>query len=909
MRDWRSYVRERLSLPAFPPEREAEAIDELAHQLEDVARSAMAAGATDAEASAIAEQHVQDWTTLANEIAKEDRLRLLPIDRRLADRAGLGASQGWWRRATAGLASDLLYGVRMFRLNPGFTLIAVLTLAAGIGSTAALFGIVDSVLLRPLPFRDSDRLLRLISLRTNGEPGGISYPDFLDWRSRSHAFDGMAVYTPRNFVLREQAGAGITQVRGAVVSEDLFTILGASAIAGRTFVQAEYGAGQPTTVVLGHRLWRDRFGSDPQVVGRSIELDRKPATVVGVMPQGFTFPIEPDPIELWTTIAVDNRDAKSLGAQRGVHYLNGIGRLAPGASVEQAQAELGSIVSALNKEHPESDPRGVLVRPELGELVAEVRSVWLALFGAAGCLLLIACANVVNMLLARAASRRKELAVRFALGAGRGRLVRQLLTEHALLGGAGGALGLVFANWCITILKLAAPRDVPRLQQAGLNGSVLLFTIAASFGAVVLFGVMPALHASGSDPARLASLAGRDRSDEAGGRIRRGLVVVQIALAMVLLVGGALLIGTVVRLQRVDPGFSPTHLVTFRLDLPDEYPTDREGVFYRELLDRLRSMPGVRAASAAYAMPFSGRDLTTTTEIEGRQAPPGAHDETIFNIIQPGLFETLGVRLLEGRDFTERDSLTSPPVAIVNEAFVRRFFASANPIGRHVKPGIGNGYEKDPLREIVGVAPDLRAASLRNAPEPQVYVPAAQCPSIGNAMVVVRTDLDEQDVARMSRRVVTSLDRSVPVSRVKTIEQYIFASVVQPRFSSLLLGLFAVLSSTLAAVGLYGLISYAVAQRTREIGVRLALGAAPRSVLTMILRQGAAISLAGIAVGVVAALIFTSGMTSLLYGVGPRDPTIFAGVACLLFFVALLACAVPAARAMRVNPITALRSE
>jgi putative ABC transport system permease protein len=907
MRNWRAYVRARLHLPGFPPEREAEAIDEVACQLEDVARSAMDGGASEDEACAIAERHVADWLALADDIAKEDRMRRMPVERRLAERADLGPSHAWWKRLGAGFASDLFYGLRMLRLKPGFALIAVLTLAAGIGTTSALFGIVHSVLLRPLPFRDSDRLLRLISLRSNGEPGGISYPDFQDWRARSRTFDGMAVYSPRNFTVRE--AAGINQIRGAVVSEDLFTILGASAIVGRIFVQAEYAAGQPTTVVLGHRLWRDRFGTDPRIVGRTIELDHKPATVIGVMPADFTFPIEPAPIELWTTIAVDNRDAKSLGAQRGVHYLNGIGRLASGASIEQAQAELGSIVSALNKEHPENDPRGVLVRPELAELVADVRSVWLALFGAAGCLLLIACANVVNMLLARAASRRKELAVRFALGAGRLRLVRQLLTEHAILGVLGGAAGLVFARWCITILKHAAPADVPRLHQAGLDTSVLVFTVAVSLGAVVIVGILPALQASAEDPTRLASLRGRERTDESGGRIRRVLVVVQVALAMVLLVGGALLIRTVLRLQRVDPGFSPTHLVTFRVDLPDDYPAEREEIFYQELLVRLRAMPGVRAAAAAYGVPFSGRDLTTTTEIEGRPVGAGIHDEAVFNIIQPGLFHALGVSILEGRDFTARDRLDSLPVAIVNQAFVRRFFAGVNPIGRHVKPGIGNGYDKEPLREIVGIAPDMRASNPRTPPEPQIFVPAAQCPSIGNALVVVRTDLDQQDVARMSRRLVASLDQSIPVSRVKTIEEYIDSTVVQPRFGSLLLGSFAMLSSALAGIGLYGLISYAVTQRTREIGVRLALGAAPRSVLTMILRQGAAISLTGIAIGLLAALVFTTWLTSLLYDVGPRDPITFLEVSCVLLGVALLACTIPAVRAMRVDPVMALRDE
>jgi putative ABC transport system permease protein len=864
----------------------------------------MDAGANEEQACAIAERHVPDWTRLAADVAREERPRAMPIECRLAERLDDQASPTRWRGLTSGLAGDLLYGVRVLRTHRTFTLIAAFTLAVGIGTTAALFSIVDAVLLRPLPFREPDRLVRLISLRPDGQRGGISYPDFLDWQARSRAFDGMAVYTARNFALRE--AEGVSQVRGAVVSADLFTILGASTSLGRMFVAAEYAPGDATAIVLGDRLWRERFGADPHIVGRSIELDHKSAIIVGVMAAGFEFPIESERAELWTTIAVD---ARSLAAQRGVHYLNGIARLGSQASLTEAQAELSSIVSALNQQYPENDPRGALVRPELADLVADVRSQWLMLFGGAGCLLLIGCANVVNMLLARGTSRRKEFAVRFALGASRQRLVRQLLTEHGLLGALGCALGLVFAYWCIALLKQVAPPGAPRLEQAGMNLGVLLFAIAVSFAAVVLFGLIPTLHASTHDPARLASLAGRGHQDEAGGRIRRALVVAQIAIAMVLLVGGALLMRTLVRLQNVDLGFSASRVVTFRVDLPDEYPAARERSFYQELLDRLRAMPGVRAASAAYAVPLSGRELGTSTEVEGRPVKSGVHDQANFNIVQPELFQTLGVRLLAGRDFTEHDSLESVPVAIVNDTFARRFFAGVHPLGRHVRPGIGNGYQKEPLREIVGVAHDIPSSSLKTAPEPEIYVPAAQCPSVGNSIVVARTDFDPQDFARHARRLVASVDRSVSVSRVRTLEQYVSSILVQPRFSSLLLGLFAVLSSTLAALGLYGLISYAVAQRTQEIGIRLALGAAPRGVLALVLRQGAGIALAGIGVGLMGALGVTAYMTSLLYGVGPRDPITFAGVACVLFSVTLAACTIPAARAMRVDPITALRHE
>ncbi len=885
MRNWHAYVRERLHLPGLSPEREAEAVEEIALQLEDVARSASARGASESEANAIAERHVPDWTVLATDLMRTNRPHRMPADRRLG----------------VGFTADLLYALRMLRTQRAFTIVAALTLAVGIGATSALFSVVDAVLLRPLPYRDPDRVVRLISIRANGEPGGISYPDFLDWQARNRTFERMAVYTSRNFALRE--ADGVTQIRGAVVSADLFTVLGASPSLGRTFVPAEYAVGAPMTVVIGDRLWRERFGADPQVLGRTLEVDHKPATIVGVMPRGFEFPIETERAELWTTIAVD---AGSLASQRGVHYLDGIGRLAASASLEQAHEELNAIVKALNHEHRENDPRSARVRPELAELVADVRSEWLALFAAAGCLLLIACANVVNMLLARAATRRKEFALRFALGAGRLRVIRQLLIEHAALGVFGAVLGLVFARWCIALLKQVAPPGVPRLDQAGLNPNAVLFAILISCVAIVLFGLIPALHASMPHPDRLATLGVRSQSDSAGARTRRALVIVQIAIAMVLLIGGALLIATVVHLQHVDPGFSAARVITFRIDLPDEYPAARERVFYDQLLERIRALPGVTDASAAYSVPLSGRALNTGVEVEGRPKRTSG-DETYFNLAQPGLFQTLRTRILKGRDFTSHDDLTSRPVAIVNKAFARTYFNDLDPIGRHINPGIANGYDKAPLREIVGVVDDIHVSSLRTPPAPEVYVPTAQCPSIGNSVMVVRASRDPQDISRSAKSVVASVDRNASVSRVRTLEDYVSSTIVQPQFSSLLLGCFAVFSSALAALGLYGLIAYSVTQRTQEIGVRLALGAAPSGVLLMILRQGARIALTGIALGLAAALIVSELLTAFLYGVGPRDVMTFGATASLLFIVALVACAIPATRAMRVDPISALR--
>jgi putative ABC transport system permease protein len=912
MPDWRAYVRDRIRLPAMSPEREEEIVEELAAQLDDVFRDALNRGAGESDAIAAVEAHVPDWAALSREVSAANRRHRVHVEVRMQNDLEQKTFPGRLGNMIAWLAADFLYAVRVLRKSPGFALAATLTLGLGIGATTSLFSVVHAVLLRPLPFDDPERLVRLISLRADQERGGISYPDFLDWKAQSDVFERMAVFVGRDAVLTQSGQA--SHVRAAAVSAELFGVLGASALAGRTFAPGEDtpgAAGGANAVVLSHRLWRERFGADPRIVGGTIDLDRAKSTVVGVMPVGFQFPIAAERIDLWTTMAVyaaTNTAGESMTTQRGVHFLDGIARLKPDVTLRQAQDQLSALVARLNQQYPD-DARGILVLSESSELVAKVRFAWLALLGATACLLLIACANVAGLLLARASSRRPELAVRTALGAGRGRLILQLLMEHTMLAVVGGLLGFSLAYWGTMLLKLLAPEDVPRISEVSLDGPVMVFAAAATMLTVALFGVGPAFHASRFDLVRSMKLGGRGQTNGGSHHARRLLVVGQVAVALVLLVGGGLLFKSLMRLYTVNPGLDPTHILSFQLDLPSEYTPARERSFYEQLIPGLRSLPGVRSASAVLALPLSGMTVQTSFRLEGEPATEPHQHQTSFNVVEPDYFRTLGIPILKGRDFTARDDLKSVPVVIVNERFARQFFAGQDPLGQRIRPGIGNGYKDEPLREIVGVVGGVRAADLKTEPVPEAYLPGAQCPSIGSAAVVLRTTGEPEDITRGARHLVAALDSSIPVHDVKTLEQYLARWVVQPRFNSLLLGMFAALSVTLAAVGLYGLIGYTVARRTHEVGIRLALGATPTEVLTLILRQGVATALSGIVIGVLAALVLARWISTLLYEVSPLDPLIFAGAAILLLCVALVACFLPARRAMRVDPMAALRFE
>jgi putative ABC transport system permease protein len=817
----------------------------------------------------------------------------------------------WWDH----LVQDLRFGLRTLAKNPSFTAVAVLTLALGIGANTAIFSVVNAVLLRPLPFPAPDELVRVVSVRLRENvPDNASYPDFADWRAQNHVFERMAAFHADSFTLTGQGEAA--HIPGAIVSADLFSLLSARPALGRTFLPEEDNlgaAGGGLVVILSYRLWQERFGADPGIVGRTIELDNRSFTVVGVMPAGFQFPIQAEPIDFWTTFAVEfiaPTGGQSMAEQRGAHYLDVVARLKPHVSGTQAQAEMRTIVNALNKQYPENAPRGVRIVPELDQLVGDVRPALLVLLAAVGCVLLIGCANVANLLLARAAARQKEMAVRGALGAGRGRIIRQLLTESLLLASVGGTLGTALALWGIHAVVGLVPEDIPRLAGIHLDGSVLVFTILLSLLTGILFGLAPALQVSRPNVMESLKEGGRGLADSLHrSHMRSFLVVFDMAVAVVLLVGAGLLIQSFWHLQRVDPGFNPHRILTFKIDLPyTRYEGVHQTQFFQQAVMRLNRLPGVRSASLVLPLPLDGDEIDTSFDIEGRHAVRADQPRTNYSWTEPGYFRTLGIPLLRGRDFTERDDLKATPVVIINETLARNFFPHRDPIGLRIKPGISNGYKESPMREIVGVVGDVKLNGLTAPAGPQVYVPVAQSP-LGNMIVVVHTEIDPLSVAPTVRKEVAAMDKDLPIYGVKTLDQYLGESVAQPRFDTSLVGIFAALALALAAVGLYGVVSYSATLRTHEIGVRVALGAQKGDVLELVVGQAFKLALIGVAIGIAGALMLTRFLSSLLYGVRPTDPLTFIAVSMILTSVALMAGYIPARRATKVDPLVALRYE
>ena len=809
------------------------------------------------------------------------------------------------------LLQDLKYGIRMLVKNPGFTAIAVIALAPGIGPTTAIFSVVNAVLLKPLPFVEPSQLLMVYetNLQRGFNRGTMSYPNFADVRDQNQVFEKMSSYHSGDFIL---TGRGEPlRLQGAVVNADLFPLLGVKASLGRTFLPDEDKPGSVRVVVLSNRLWRNHFNSDPGVVGNSLVLDGKNFTVVGVMPEGFQFPVQNEPVELWSTIAGEASGEDPMTSHRGAHYMNAIARLKPGVTIEQARADLETIAGRLEQQYPDTNShRGVFIESALESLVTDVRLALLVILGAVGCVLLIACANVANLLLARATSRHKEMAIRAALGASRLRVMRQLLTESIFLAILGGSIGLLLALWGTSLLVSIIGNDVPRSAEIGIDGRVLGFTLLVSLLTGVVFGLVPALHSSKTDLTESLKEGGRGSTEGSRRNTMRGaLVIIEVAIAVVLLAGAGLLIQSLLRLQHVNPGFNPKNVLSFSLGLPEvKYSTQKQIDFFNEIISRIESLPGVQAASAVLPLPLGSDRIRITFETEGRSIPRSELPASEYRAVALNYFRTMGIPLLKGRDFDERDSRQSTQVIVVNEDFAQRFFPGDDAIGKHIKPGMSNGEDKPAWREIVGIVGSVHHLSLSSEPTPEYYVPHTQMP-FDSMTIVARTEGDPRALISAVQREVRALDSELPVYNIKTLEEYVAASVAQPRFNTVLLAIFAGIALVLTAVGLFGVMSYTVRQRTHEIGIRMALGAAQTDVLKMVVRQGMTLAGIGMGIGLAGAYFLTQLITSMLFGIGATDPLTFVAISVVLAIVALGACFVPARRATRVDPMVALRYE
>jgi len=804
--------------------------------------------------------------------------------------------------------------MRMLVKRPGFTLIAIIALALGIGANTAIFSVINTVLLKPLPFPDPDRLMSVWATHPQRgiKHGAVSYPDFADWRDQNQVFERMAGYHEGAFTLT--GGDEPARLQGEIVSADMFTLLGATPVMGRAFLPEEDKPGDKgRVVILSHRLWKQRFNSDPDIVDKTLTLDGASYTIVGVMPEGFQFPIQNEPVDLWMTFAPESAasDGEPMTANRGAHYMAVIGRLKPGVTKTQAQAELDTIAARLEQQYPDTNKyRGTQVIAALEDLVGDVRQPLLILFGAVGCVLLIACVNVANLLLARATSRHKELAIRSALGASRLRVMRQLLTESVMLALAGGALGLLVAMWGTDLLVAISRDDLPRVTQITLDTRVLGFTLLISVLTGIIFGLVPALQSSKPDLSDALKEGGRGSTEGAHRNlIRSVLVIAEVAIASVLLIGAALLIQSLSRLQHINPGFNSHNVLTLNLGLPEvKYSTEKQIVFYRDLLERVRALPGVTSASGVLPLPLSGDRIRVTFETEGRPLPKGDLPASEYRGIGLDYFRTMSIPFLRGRDFNERDTKSSPAVIIINQSFADQFFPGEDPIGKRIKPGISFDDAEPAMREIVGIVGNVKHQELAAIADPEYYVPFAQLP-FEFLTLVVKSDSDPRPLATAIRQQVQAIDKDLPVYAVKLLDDYLAASVAQPRFNTLLLSIFAGLALLLTVVGLYGVMSYSVVQRTHEIGIRMALGAQGNDVLQMVVGQGMKLTLAGVGIGLTAAFALTRLLSSLLYGVSATDPLTFGVVAVLLTVVALAACFIPARRATKVDPMVALRYE
>ena len=808
------------------------------------------------------------------------------------------------------LATDFQRAIRRLLQSPGHSLVILLTLSLGIGATTTVFSVVDAVILRPLPYSHPDQLAEAEQVGRHGyEPSDISYPDFFDMRSQNHSFSHLVSYHGKSVTLTSSNQA--IHLDGEVVSWDILPVLGIEPELGRGFRPEEEREGS-RVVLISHSLWESQFAGDPSVLGQSIGMDNDRFAIIGVMPASFRFPLAEPQNAFWTTLAVDNDPANSQSAvnSRSTHFLGVIGRLSPGSSLALATQDLKAIAANLAKQYPmtNSGQTSARVQSELAIVLGDTRTLLFIVFGAVVLLLLIACGNVANLMLVRVREREREIAIRSALGAGRRRILQESLVESVLLGLSGGVAGCALAFVSTPVALSLIGDSMPRSQDAKVNLAVLTFAALTSMASAIFFGVVPAMRASRVDPISMLKDGGGSGSYRRDW-LRSGVVVGQIALSILLTAGAGLLAMSFFKLLHAPDGFNPDHLLVYLFNLPDQQYHDKIPQFYQEYFEKLRALPGVESAGGARVVPMTAGDLDTAFDDPLRPSAPAQHVRAELTPVSTGFFEAMQVPVLEGRDFTEADDVRSRPVMIVNHAFAQQFLAGENPIGKLLRPHEANGAEAPPLREIVGVVADVRHGATQHEMPAVMYLPTNQLPSWCCYYSVVRTSVDPLSLEPAVRHLVATLDRNIPVTEVRTMPDLIGMQLTKPRFAIQLMGSFAVLAMIMTVVGLYGVMLYSVSRRTREIGIRLALGAQRNRVLLMVLRESGTLLLSGTAIGLVATFVSTSVLQSMLYKTGTRNPFVLAAVSIVEVLIGMIAAFIPALRAASVQPVTALRTE
>ena len=897
MPDWKEEIRRLLSRLRLSPTREAEIIEELAQHLDDRYEQLLQSGATKEEAHQAALHELTGSDLLAQELRRVERpTQQEPVV--LGAQGRMSMFKDFWQ--------DLRYGLRTLVKNPGFTIVAVIALALGIGANSAIFSVVNTVLLRPLPYKNPDQLVMVWEDDTKG-----GYPrdtpavgNYIDWRDQNQVFESMAAMADLSV---NMTGSGEPErISGQLVSANLFSLLGVEPQLGRAFLPEEDQPNGNCVVTLSHGLWQRRFGSDKNIIGKALTLNGGSCTVVGVMPPTFQFPNRET--ELWTPIAFSPQQVTN----RRRHYLEVIARMKPGVTLQQAQAEMNTIAVRLQQQYPDQNADlGAAVTPLHEHLTGDIKPALLILLGAVGFVLLVACANVANLLLARAAVRQKEIAIRVALGASRFRLIRQFLTESLLLAALGGGVGLLLSLWGVSLLQSFVPENISQVKAVTIDGKVLIFTLLVSLLTGLIFGLAPATQASNFNLNETLKEGGRDSAaGSRGNRIRGLLVIAEVAVSLLLLIGAGLLINSFLRLRNVDPGFRTDNLLTMKVVLPKtKYPDQaRRSAFYTELLRRVEALPGVKSAGVTTNLPLYRQGNSNSITIENRPAPaPGQEPSIATRVISPHYFQTMGIQLLQGRPLGAEDKADSPGVVVISETMARKYWPGEDAVGKRL--AVGRPESPDDWLTIAGVAKDVRQFGLDAASKPQMYLPYEQAAFFEPNDLVISTNVEPLSLAATVRKAVWEVDKDQPVSDIRTMEDILSESIARQRFSMLLFGIFAVVALVLAAVGIYGVMSYSVAQRTREIGLRMALGAKASDVLKMVVGQGLKLVLIGIVVGLAAAFILTRVMTSLLFGVSATDPVTFIAISLVLIGVAVLASFIPARRATKVDPMVALRAE